>query len=255
MPNCLVVQHVAPESAWALNDALVRAGVGVDTRRVFAEDPLPGDLSSYDGLVVMGGPMSAASDHEFPTRRHELSLLQTALAQGVPTVGVCLGAQLVAHAAGAAVYPGGPGAEIGWSPVTLTAAGRTDSLFADVPERLNVLQWHGDTFDLPDDAVLLASNAAYPNQAFRIGAAAWGLQFHLEVTAQAVDGFLDAFAEDARRAPGGADAIRSATPAALSALRASRDLIFSRFGALVAAGGHRVEPAESLRRFANISDS
>jgi GMP synthase (glutamine-hydrolysing) len=142
---------------------------------------------------------------------------------------------LVAAAAGAAVYPGASGPEIGWSPVSLAEACRTDRLFADLPEQLSVLQWHGDTFDLPRHACHLIRNAVYPNQAFRIGEVAWGVQFHLEVTADAVEGFLAAFASDLAGVPGGADAVRAATPGALATLAAPRDLVFGRFATLVAA--------------------
>jgi GMP synthase-like glutamine amidotransferase len=250
-----MVQHLSPESGWAIDDSLVAAGVHIDTRRVFADDALPAALAGYDGVVIMGGPMSAASDHGFPTRRQELSLIGAALAESVPLLGVCLGAQLIALAAGAAVYPGGHGLEVGWSPVSLIEAGRMDPLFADLPSKLTVLQWHGDTFDLPEGATLLASNSTYPTQAFRIGSAAWGLQFHLEVTAEAVDGFLHAFADDTLSAPGGAAAIRTDTPGALHEVRPARDLVFSRFASLVAGGTTLGDPRESRRRFANISDS
>jgi GMP synthase-like glutamine amidotransferase len=235
MANCLIVQHVAPESAFALEDALVRAGVDVDTRRVFAGDPVPVEVAGWDGLVVMGGPVSAASDEGFTSRPAELALLADAVGAGVPTLGVCLGAQLLAQACGGRVYPGEHGPEIGWSPVSLAAARHNDPLLAGLPDELTVLQWHGDTFALPPGARLLAGSTRYPNQAFRLGDAAWGLQFHLEVTAAAVDGFLAAFGADAEGLPGGAEAIRSATADALGALATWRDVVGDRFAARVAA--------------------
>jgi GMP synthase-like glutamine amidotransferase len=235
MPNCLVVQHVAPEPAFAISQALLEAGVDLDTRRVFAGDAIPADPSGLDGLVVMGGPMSAASDDGFPTRQAELALLAAALQAGIPTLGVCLGAQLVASAAGGSVYPGASGPEIGWAPVHLAASCRDDHLFAGLGEQLTVLHWHGDTFELPVGAQLLMSNEVYANQAFRIGDVAWGVQFHLEVTETAVAGFLQAFAADAAGIPGRADGIRAATPAAVAGLSAARDLVCARFAGLVSA--------------------
>jgi hypothetical protein len=98
-----------------------------------------------------------------------------------------------------------------------------------------VLHWHGESFEVPPGALHLISSATYPNQAFRIGDVAWGVQFHLEVTAEAVDGFLHAFAADTADVPGGAEAIQAATPAALKAVAAARDLVCSRFAGLVAA--------------------
>jgi hypothetical protein len=118
-----------------------------------------------------------------------------------------------------------------------------------------VLHWHGDTFDLPPGAPLLARSARYANQAFRVGPAAWGLQFHLEVTPAAVDGFLREFGADAARAPGGAPAIRRATAGALETLSPWRDLVFDRFAALVDAGTGAAAPDGSRHRFADISDS
>ncbi len=237
MGTCLVIQHVPPESAWAAGDTLRRAGVILDVRRVFAGDEVPADASGHDGVVVMGGPMSAASDEGFPTRAAELALVADALALEVPTLGICLGAQLVALAAGGRVHGGESGPEIGWAPVELTPSSRSDPLFADLPPHLTVLHWHGDTFTLPAGARRLAGNGRYANQAFGVGQAAWGMQFHLEVTQPAVEGFLSAFATDL--APGQAERIREVTPGAVRALLPWRDLLFGRFAALVSehAGG------------------
>lgn len=254
MANCLVVQHVAPESAWAIGDSLTRSGVDIDTRRIFAGDILPVDTSEYDGLVVMGGPMSATSDEGFPTRLAELALIADGLASGLPTLGVCLGAQLVAVAAGSDVHVGDKGPEIGWAPVDLSPACRSDMLFGGLPHKLTVLHWHGDTFDLPPDAQLLMSSDVYPNQAFRIGETAWGVQFHLEVTREAVAGFIDTFVDDAASVPGGAEGLRNGTPAALAALHSPRDLVLDRFAHLVAAHVHAGRRVRSRRHFANISE-
>jgi GMP synthase-like glutamine amidotransferase len=236
MPTCVVLQHVAPEAPFAIEDALLAAGVGVDVRHVFAGEPVPDDVTGLDGLVVMGGPMSAASDQGFPTRQAELDLLAGAIDAGLPTLGVCLGAQLLAAATGAAVYPGELGPEVGWSAVSLAEECADDALFAGVPRSLTVLQWHGDTFDLPPGAVHLIGSSIYPNQAFRIGPAAWGVQFHLEVTAQGVRDFVTAFASDLSDVVGGVDAIEADTGPGLESLAPTRDLVLGRFGALVASG-------------------
>ena len=235
MPTCLVIQHVAPECAFTIEDALVAAGVAVDTRRIHAGDGLPADLRGLDGLVVMGGPMCAFSDDGFPTRPAELALVAEAAATGVPALGVCLGAQLVALACGGLVYPGQAGPEVGWSTVSLTAACATDPLFAGLPPTLPVLQWHGDTFDLPLGAVHLLHNTVYASQGFRIGDATWGLQFHLEVSEPAVEGFLRAFAADADAVPGGGARIRAATPGGLAELSPWRGMVLGRFARLVVA--------------------
>ncbi|HXX90253.1 MAG TPA: type 1 glutamine amidotransferase [Acidimicrobiales bacterium] len=234
MPRCLIVQHVAAEGPYRIAEALERAGVGMDVRRVFAPEALPADLEGHDGLVVMGGPMSAYSDDGFPSRRAELDLLGQALATGRPVLGVCLGAQLLASAAGAGVYAGGATPEIGWGPVTLTPACADDPLLHGLPEQVGVLHWHGDTFDVPAGAEHLARTDLYPSQAFRAGERAWGLQFHLEVDAIAVAAFLDAFGSDTLGAGTTPEAIADEAPAALAALEEVQGRVLDRFAALVA---------------------
>jgi GMP synthase-like glutamine amidotransferase len=235
LPTCLVVQHVAPESAFAIGEALVEAGISVETCRVFAGDAVPIAAQDFDGLVVMGGPMSAASNEGFASRPSELALLSEALELGLPTIGVCLGAQLLAVAAGASVYPGGSGPEIGWGPVTLLPECNGDPLFAGLDGEHTVMHWHGDTFNLPTGAMLLGCNSNYANQAFRLGTAAWGLQFHLEVTESAVNGFISNFGADAEHLPGGAEGIGAAAPTAVNVLTPMQRLVFGRFAALVLA--------------------
>jgi GMP synthase-like glutamine amidotransferase len=235
MPNCLVVQHVAPESAFAIDEALLAAGVAVDNRRVFDGDAIPSDVVGLDGVVVMGGPMSVNSTDGFPSRDAEVGLLADALRVGIPILGVCLGAQLLAVAGGGAVAPNAYGPEIGWAPIQLASACEDDRLLTGLPSRLTVLHWHGESFEVPPGAQPLISSSTYPSQAFRIGDVAWGVQFHLEVTADAVEGFLQAFSSDTESLPGGAEAIRAATPAALAALSTTRDLVCARFAGLVAA--------------------
>jgi GMP synthase-like glutamine amidotransferase len=233
MSSCLLIQHVAPEQSFAIGGSLRAAGVDLDTRRVFAGDVLPLDVAGFDGLVVMGGPMSANTDEGFLTRRAEIALLKDALDAGIPTLGVCLGAQLLALSGGGSVSPGASGLEIGWAPVIKTAACDGDLLFADLPDELIVLHWHSDTIEIPGDARRLFRNATYPNQGFRMGECAWGVQFHLEVDEDAVDGFLLNFASDAKRAEGGASAIKAATARALAGLAPVRDVVAGRFARLV----------------------
>jgi GMP synthase-like glutamine amidotransferase len=239
VPNCLVIQHVAAESAFSIADALVSAGIAITTCRTFAGDVPPSSVAALDGLVVMGGPMSADSDDGFATRQAELSCLMAALEAGIPVLGVCLGAQLLALAGGGRVRRGEGGPEIGWGAVELTADCSADPLFTGLPVSLEVLQWHGDTFDLPPGSVRLSQNAAYANQAFRVGSAAWGLQFHVEVDVEAVSGFLDAFGADADAVAGGRQAIRAATPAGVANLAPFRDQLLGRFAQLVVTGVSR----------------
>jgi GMP synthase-like glutamine amidotransferase len=234
VPSCLVVQHVEPERPYAIAEALGAAGVALDIRRTFAGEPVPPDASGFAGVVVMGGPMSARADAGFPSRRAELALLADAVRRAVPTLGVCLGAQLLALAGGGRVLPGAAGPEIGWGPVELTEEAGYDPLLAGLPQRLAVLHWHSDTFDLPPGSVHLAASARYRGQAFRVGARAWGLQFHIEVDERAVAAFLGAFGEDAVQAGTTPEAIAALSPAAVRALEPHRARVVARFAELVA---------------------
>jgi GMP synthase-like glutamine amidotransferase len=197
MATCLIVQHVAAEGPCLLARSLADAGVDLDLRAVFGGDPVPEDAAGLDGVVVMGGPMSAASDRGFATRRSELALLADAVGWGVPTLGICLGAQLLALAAGGGVRTGDAGAEIGWGRVDLAPAAADDPLLAGLGGGMDVLHWHGETFSPPPAAVLLASSSRYANQAFRVGRRAWGFQFHVEVDLPGVRAFVEASGDEA----------------------------------------------------------
>ncbi|MFD4557973.1 methyltransferase domain-containing protein [Streptomyces sp. NPDC058469] len=227
-----IVEHAPQEGPYAIGAALEAAGLAMRVCRTWAGDPVPDTADDLVGLVVMGGAMAAYED--FPSRSAELALLRAALAAEVPVLGVCLGAQLLAVAAGGVARPGN-GTQVGWADVRMTDAARADALFGAVPERLRVLHWHGDTMDLPAGATLLASCDQYPVQAYRIGGSAWGMQFHLEVDEAAVGAFADAFPEEAATAPG---VVESAS-AELAVLARHRDGVFERFAAFVAERAER----------------
>jgi GMP synthase-like glutamine amidotransferase len=177
----LVLQHIACEPPGVFEDLLDERDAALHRVEVDEGDPLP-DWRGFDAIVAMGGPMSVNDEAELPWLRDEKRLIADAVRAGTPFWGVCLGVQLLASALGARVYPGSS-PEVGLLPVTLTADGRDDPVFAVLPEELVTLQWHGDTFDLPERATRLASSPAYENQAFRMGRA-YGVQFHLEVSAE-----------------------------------------------------------------------
>ena len=142
-------------------------------------DPLP-EPDSLGGLVVMGGPMGAGDVQAHPHLARERHLIGEAIARELPVLGVCLGAQLVASALGAAVRPS-PREEVGLGTVRLTRAGRDDPVLGGAGVELPVLHWHRDVFELPEGATLLASSEACRHQAFRAGAWIYGLQFHVEL--------------------------------------------------------------------------
>jgi len=215
-PRALVVRHLDVEGAYEIAAALGRHGVEV-------VDGPPDTLDGFDALVVMGGPMAAHSDDGFPTRAAELRLLAEALDRRLPVLAVCLGAQLLAVAAGGRAFPGDAGPEIGWAPVHVVG---DDQLFTGLPPSFTVLHWHGDTVELPPGAELLASSDRYPNQAFRVGPVAWGLQFHVEVDAAAVAAFVTTFDGD--------PAILAEADERLAELAPTSTLLLDRWATLVA---------------------
>jgi len=150
--------------------------------------PPPRPLETYDAVLVFGGAMHADHDEHHPWLGKETHWLQELLAQGTPTLGICLGVQLLARAAGAWVGPL-PEPEIGWFGVELTDAGAEDPVVGALPRTFEALQWHHYTYSVPAGAVELARSPAC-TQAFRLGEACWGVQFHPEVTHTQLDGWI-----------------------------------------------------------------
>ncbi|WP_429820777.1 glutamine amidotransferase [Ensifer sp. B1-9] len=176
--KAVAIRHVHFEDLGTFADPLRAAGFAIEYRDVGNADYLSFDPTEPDLLVVLGGPIGVYEDTAYPFVADEIAMLQARLAADRPTLGICLGAQLIARALGARVYSSGI-KEIGFSPLSLSAAGLASPLrhLADV----SVLHWHGDTFDLPRGAELLASTPAIARQAFMQGRTVLGLQFHPEV--------------------------------------------------------------------------
>ena len=182
--SLLAIRHVAFEDLGGFEAPLVAAGFAIRYVDMGADDPAaPGDP---DLLVVLGGPIGAYEDDLYPFLTDEIGLIAARLKAGAPTLGICLGAQLMARALQARVYPG-RAKEIGWKPVDLTAEG--EQLLAPLKDR-PVLHWHGDTFDLPQGATNLASTDAYDHQAFSYGRHALAFQFHPEAQAPGFERWL-----------------------------------------------------------------
>lgn len=176
-----VLTHVDFEGPAAIGDVAQSRGITIRLHPLWGGAAVP-EADTIERLVVMGGPMGALDDDVHPYLAAERALLAELTARQTPVLGVCLGAQLLAAALGAKVEHG-PAPEIGAGKVTPTSAAADDPLFAACTENdLSVFHWHGDTFGLPAQAVLLASNPAYPHQAFRV-ANAYGFQFHIELRA------------------------------------------------------------------------
>ena len=186
----VVAQHAPNEGPGLLAGVLSAAGVDMHVVRLDSGARLPRP-EALGGVVVMGGAMGVHDTDEFPWLEVEREWIALIVDAGVPVLGVCLGAQQLAAALGATVTTG-PSPEIGVGEVELTAEGRTDPVLGPEGDRVSVIHWHGDTFEIPDGAEHLATGDRYPNQAFRYGHWAYGLQFHVEVD----DAMADAWAPD-----------------------------------------------------------
>jgi len=178
MTSITVLRHVSFEDLGAFAPVLERRSATLDICDIGLDDPGAVDPLGPDLLIVLGGPISVYEEERYPFLVEETSLLARRIEANRPTLGICLGAQLIAKAAGAKVYPSGL-SEIGFAPITLTDAGR-GSCLAPFAQEPTTLHWHADTFHLPDGATLLASTEACTNQAFMLGPNIIGVQFHPE---------------------------------------------------------------------------
>jgi len=172
-----VIMHIESEGPGLFGELLRSSGAEVRAVRLHRGDPLPA-VGEIDAALSMGGPMNVYEEAEHPFLADETLFLREAAARDLPVLGICLGAQMIAKAAGAAVTKN-PVPELGWGIVALTEAGKVDPLFSGLPDVLPVFQWHGDTFAIPADGALLATGGDCRTQALRYRNC-WGLQFHLE---------------------------------------------------------------------------
>jgi GMP synthase-like glutamine amidotransferase len=177
----LVLRHAQAEGVGLVGNALRERGIQHRALDIARGEPVPKDVRGVGGLIILGGPMGAYEQDKYPFLRSESALIEKAIAAGRPVLGICLGAQLIAQALGARVFPGEK-REVGWAPITLTAEGLDDPLFAGSENMLTVFHLHADTYELPPDGANLATSAMYEQQAFRWGDLVYGFQFHLEFT-------------------------------------------------------------------------
>ena len=175
----LVFRHSPSDGLGLIGDALNANEILFEYADLYASSSAAAPVDEVDALIVMGGSMSA--NDAFPFITYEIEYIRTAIERGKPVLGVCLGAQLTAKALGTRVYANHV-KEVGWAPVTFNDAALRDPLFTGMTGDPIIFHWHGETFDMPSGAELLASSADCRNQAFRAGDRIYGLQFHLEVT-------------------------------------------------------------------------
>lgn len=209
--RAVAIRHVSFEDLGLLASLLTKRGYDVSYRDA-ALDPIDIDeIRDADLLVVLGGPIGAYDAACYPFLRDELRLIERRLSRDLPTLGICLGAQLMASALEAKVYPG-PIKEIGWADVSLSPDGY-ESALAPLSSQPSVLHWHGDTFDLPAHATRLAFSAHYENQAFRYGRNGLALQFHLEADPHRIEQWLVGHALELAQAGVSLHALRRETAA------------------------------------------
>jgi len=251
-----IIQHHPAERLGTIADALKRAAIAPHYIRAFEGQPVPNEIGDAAGLIVMGGPQSVYELDKFPFLRQEMRLIEDALKCARPILGVCLGSQLLAATLGANVYPARQ-KEIGWHRVGLSPSAASDGLFngelssssisgfgvreldaalpssKDKPHSFTAFHWHGDIFDLPRGATLLASSALTANQAFRYGENAYGLLFHLEVTLPQVLTMVETFADELQAAGLNGSAIKLNAHTHLPALKETGDNVFQRWVGLL----------------------
>ena len=186
MKPVIVLRHAPHVPIGSLEHVLAGAGVPWLPVDLFAESPKVLPLEAAAGLVILGGPMNVDEVEAYPFLLPELDWIREAVDRELPTLGICLGAQLLAKALGKRVYRNRV-KEIGWYEVELLPAARDDRLFGGRGPVETVFQWHGDTFDLPDGAIHIARGPSCSHQAFRCGRSAYGVQFHVEMTPRLVD--------------------------------------------------------------------
>ncbi|HHW43717.1 MAG TPA: type 1 glutamine amidotransferase [Desulfotomaculum sp.] len=194
--RALVVQNIDIEGPGLLQPTMEEAGWELDIRVM--DQPgavLPGTLEGYEALLILGGPMNVYEEESYPYLKQVDQLIIEAVRQDMPTLGICLGGQLMAKALGAPVTRN-PVQEIGWYRLRLTPAGQKSPLFAGLPGEFPVFQWHGDTFALPAGATRLATGDDCTNQAFSCGRGIFALQFHLEVTPEIIRTWAQAYGDE-----------------------------------------------------------
>ncbi|MFA5145882.1 MAG: type 1 glutamine amidotransferase [Candidatus Omnitrophota bacterium] len=185
----VVLKHVGSEGPGTIADFFANTKWDLSVIDLGRESALLGELTNIDGIVSMGGPMNAYEEELYPFLKDEIAFLKKAVEEEIPTIGICLGAQLLARSCGATVKRAEE-EEIGWYDVELTEDGLRDPLFSGIPAKIRVFQWHHDTFEIPAGGTLMAKGRGCLNQAFKVGANAYGLQFHVEVTPQMITSWI-----------------------------------------------------------------
>jgi GMP synthase (glutamine-hydrolysing) len=226
--SAVALRHVAFEDLGLLAPVMEREGWDVSFCEAAVDDLLHESIRSANLLIVLGGPIGAYETDAYPFLKAEIALIEHRLSRDLPTLGICLGSQLMAKALGSRVFAG-PVKEIGWGRVELTSEGTSSCLNALGDADAVVLHWHGDSFDLPKGAQRLASNANYENQAFAYGRNALALQFHLEADPRQLEEWYVGHAVELAAAKISVTDLRATTSKFANGLASRADQVFTRW--------------------------
>jgi len=243
MEEVLVFQHDPFEDLGFFGEVLDKQGTDYRVVRLFHGEMPTEEWEHVRALIILGGPMNVDDEEAVSFLRWEKRIIRAAIDESVPMLGICLGAQLLAHVLGAPVQRHSQ-AEMGWYDVHMSADGRSDPVLGAAGERLPVFQWHSYSYDLPSGATHLARTETCEQQAFRFGSNAYGFQFHLEADVGVIERWLalPAFRAELAAAglPADEQAIRAETEKLVAATRSSADAVFNNFLDLIGRPGRRL---------------
>jgi len=224
--SAVALRHVAFEDLGLLAPIMEREGWDVAFCEAAVDDLLHRSIKDAGLVVVLGGPIGVYETNDYPFLSSEISLIEYRLSRDLPTLGICLGSQLMAKALGGRVFKG-PVKEIGWGTVDLTGEGQSSCLKTLQGDDAVVLHWHGDTFDLPREATRLASNRNYENQAFTYGRNALALQFHMEADPRQLEEWYVGHAVELAAAQVSVSGLRAAAQQHANGVAVRADHVFS----------------------------
>lgn len=193
------LKHIDTEGPGTLGKFFEEQGFSSTTIELYNGDSLPQDFDNMEAVVILGGPMNVYEEDRHPFLKAETAFIAELIKRDILTVGLCLGSQLIAKAAGAKVYRA-PVEEIGFFDIKLTSDGLKDPLFYGVGQNNIFFQWHGDTFDVPNQGKLLASGLKCPNQIFKLGTKVYAFQCHMEITQEDAVAWVKEYVEDVEHA-------------------------------------------------------
>jgi len=192
--SVLIIKHVETEGPGLIKYCLEQEKISYQILELKSGIHLP-KLDDFTHIFILGGPMNVYEEDRYPFLKDEDLFIKEAIQRGKSVLGICLGAQLIAKALGAKVFKA-PVKEIGWYDVSLTRIGLRDPLFSILPKTFPVFQWHEDTFEIPKAGKLIATSNSIPHQAFRYGEKVYGLQFHIEVTEEMIQEWVETYEEE-----------------------------------------------------------